>query len=346
MRRERILKPIGLSLFFLVLVIICLTFVESLAIAQQKGYNFRMQRYEGIETDAVFNQFSKDIEAMSDGKIKITQFRGGELVPNDQLLDAVGKGTLEMAMGYGGYWPGMIDVGKIESGLPGAWSNLNEAMDIYYGRGFINLAREAYAEKGVYFLGPRWGGPYELVTKKPVKSLNDLRKMKIRASATMATILKKLGVPTVFLSAEELYTGLASGTIDGLIYGGIFDYYQMKLHEVAKYYTKLNMLFPGYVDDILINMKVWKSLSPDLQRILEVGTLGSLAHNTTIYLTKNVMDVGAKQIFTVATLPPEDSAAIAEAAQVVWKEEAAKSPRNAKAIQMLRELSQSVGRLK
>jgi TRAP-type C4-dicarboxylate transport system substrate-binding protein len=347
MRRERILKPIGLSVFLLTLVIVCLTFVVPVAMAQQKVYNLRLQRYEGMETEEVFVQFAKDIDAMTAGRIKIKNFRGGELVPNDQLLDAVGKGTLEMAMGYGGYWPGMIDVGKIESGLPGAWTTLGEVMDFYYSKGFINLAREAYAEKGVYFVGPRYGGPYDLLTKKPVRSLKDMKTMKIRATATMASILKKFDIPTVYLPAEELYTALGSGTIDGLIYGGIYDYYTMKMQEVAKYYTELNMLYPGYVDDFLINMKLWQSLPPDLQKILEIGLLGSMDHYFQAnYIQENVSSTRSKGVFIVGSLPPEDSAAITEAAQDVWNEEAARSPRNAKAIQMLREIAKAGGRIK
>jgi TRAP-type mannitol/chloroaromatic compound transport system substrate-binding protein len=346
MRRERILKPIGLSLFLVALVIVCLAFVAPVAMAQQKVYNFRLQRYEGMETEEVFIPFPKQIDAMSGGRIEIKNFRGGELVPNDQLLDAVGKGTLEMAVGSSSYWPGMIDVAKIEFGLPGGWTTIGEVMDFYYGKGFIKLAREAYAEKGVYFLGPRYGGPYDLLTKKPVHSLKDLKTMKIRASSIMASILKKFNIPTVFLPAEELYTALGSGTIDGLIYGGVYDYYTMKMQEVAKYYTELNLQYPGYVDDLLINLKLWQSLPPDIQALLEFATVDRLNHLFTTYTQVNLSSIRSQHVFTVGTLPPEDSAALTQAAQDVWNEEAAKSARNAKAIQMLKEVARAGGRIK
>jgi TRAP-type C4-dicarboxylate transport system substrate-binding protein len=258
----------------------------------------------------------------------------------------VGKGTLEMALGSSSYWPGMIDIAKIEFGLPGCWTTVGEVIDFYYGKGFIKLAREAYAEKGVYFLGPRYGGPYDLLTKKPVRNLNDLKTMKIRASSVMASILKKFNIPTVYLPPEELYTALGSGTIDGLIYGGIYDYYTMKMQEVAKYYTELNLMYPGYVDDLLINMKLWQSLPPDIQALLEFGMVDRQNHLMMTYVQRNVSTVRAQKIFTVGTLPQEDSAALAQAAQELWNEEAKRSPRNAKAIEMLREVARAGGRIK
>jgi hypothetical protein len=69
MRRERILKPIGLSLFLVALVIVCLAFIVPVAMAQQKVYNFRLQRYEGMETEEVYIPLPKHIDAMSGGRI-------------------------------------------------------------------------------------------------------------------------------------------------------------------------------------------------------------------------------------------------------------------------------------
>jgi TRAP-type mannitol/chloroaromatic compound transport system substrate-binding protein len=346
MGRNRRIGPIGLSLLVLVILIPSLVFVVPVTMAQQKVFNLRLQRYPGIEMDEVFNKFSEDIDVMSGGRIKIKNFRGGELVPNDQILDAVSKGTLDMGNGYGGYWPGLVDVAKIESGLPSAWTSLDEYITFYYDKGFSKLLREAYAEKGVYYLSPAWGGAYELLTKKPVHSLKDLRTMKIRTTATIASIMKKVGVPTVYLPPEELYTAMASGTIDGAIYGSAWDYTELKLNEIAKYYTMINLLNPGYVDNVLINLKLWQSLSPDLQRILELGSLASLCQGYHNYAISHTAATLEKGIFTVGALPPEDVAAIAEAAQDVWKEEAGKSPRNAKAIQMLREIAKAGGRVK
>jgi len=345
MKRDRTLGSIIVVCFVLIFSALIVQVFYSGAMAADKKFNLRFQHYMGSEVDMIYDKWTKKVSQATGGQLGITFYRGGELVPNDQLMQSVSKGTLDMCEGYGGYWPGMIDVGKIESGLPSAWTNVEEAEYFYYGKGFIDLAREAYAERNVYFLAPSFGGPYNLITKKPVTSLKDLQGKKIRASAVVASILKKFDIPTVYLPAEELYVGMATGTIDGLIYGSSFDYSQIKLQEVAKYYTKLDLLYPGYADDLLINMDLWKALPDNLKAIIEMSVI-YLAHDFHNYTTFNEQRTIESGLFNVSSLPAEDSAALASAAQELWNEEAAKSKRNAKAIQMLREMAKSAGRLK
>ncbi|MCP4283519.1 MAG: twin-arginine translocation signal domain-containing protein, partial [Gammaproteobacteria bacterium] len=287
----------------------------------------RMQTLYGTETDHLYKEFTNDIKVGSSKALRIIRFRGGEIVANDQMLDAVGKGTLDMCQGYGGYWAGQLDIAKIESGIPGAWTSFDEAMYVHGPKGLTDLIREGYASKGVHYLGPVFGGPYDLLTKKPVKSLADLKNMKIRATATVAAILKKFDIPTVYLPSQELYVALSTGAIDGVIYGGSLEYKALKLHEVAKHYTYLNMINPGYADGMLINKKKWDSLTPEHQKLLELAVA---KHATKMHAwnVNGCLDVNGEGIFQFASLPADDSSALTTAAMDIWKEEATKSARN------------------
>ncbi|MDO6565081.1 TRAP transporter substrate-binding protein DctP [Amphritea sp. 1_MG-2023] len=305
---------------------------------------FRMQRYWGTETDHLHKNFSKELRKISDGTVNITHFRGGELVPNDQMFAAVAKGSLDMAQGYGGYWPGQIDIGKIESGLPGAWSTYDEAQFIWEGQGLLELVREAYAEKGVYFMLPMFNGPYELLTTKPVKSLEDLKSMKIRATSTMASIFNQFDIPTTYVPAEELYVSLSTGVIDGLVYGGPLEYKALKLNEVAKHYTRLNLIDPGAVDSIIINMERWNSLSEKQQLAMKMACR-TLAHDHHTWNMNGQLTVASEGLFEFSTLPEADSKALTEAALNTWKDEAAKSERNKKAIDILTKVAKATGRV-
>ncbi len=304
----------------------------------------RMQTLYGTETDHLYKAFANDVKTSSSKSLRIQRFRGSELVPNDQMLDAVSKGTLDMCQGYGGYWPGQLDIAKIESGIPGAWTSFDEAMYVHEAKGLSALLREAYGEKGVHYLGPVFGGPYDLLTKEPVNSLEDLKKMKIRATATVASILKKFDIPTVYLPSQELYVALSTGVIDGVIYGGSLEYKALKLHETAKHYTYLNMIDPGYADGMLINKKRWDSLSPEHQKILELA-VAKHAREMHAWNVNGCLDVNGEGIFEFGALPEADSKALTQAAMDVWKEEAAKSDRNAKAIQALTEAAKATGRV-
>ncbi|MAC47009.1 TRAP transporter substrate-binding protein DctP [Oceanospirillum beijerinckii] len=315
----------------------------SIASQAQAATSLRMQTYWGKEANDIFKEFTDDVKSASNKALKVRRYTGGSLVPDAEMFKAVGSGTIDMCQGYAGYWPGQLDIASIEAGLPAAWTNYDEAMYIMESKGLIDLIREAYAEQNVHYLGPIMGGPFDLLTKKPVNSLDDLKKMKIRATPSIAKILDQFGIPTVFLPGSELYVGLSTGAIDGVIYAGTNEYLSMKLYETAKYYTSLNMVSPGYTDQMLINMDKWKSLSDSHRTIIETSFAKHAAkmHN---WMVSGSIDASTTGKFEMGSLNAEDSARLRNAAKVIWEEEAARSDRNRKAIDILTEAAKATGR--
>lgn len=308
----------------------------------------RFHTFYGTEIDDIAKKFRAAVEENSGGELKIQYFRGGELVASDQFVDAVSKGSIDVAYGVGSYWPGMVDMGNIEAGLPGFWTSKDEATAIFENATFAKLLSDAYAEQGVTLIGRGYGSDYDLLTKKPVTSLDDLKSMKIRATGQVAKVLQAFDIPTVYLPAQELYIGMSTGVIDGAIYGGPVEYEQLKLNEVATHYTFLNMLNPGWTDTIIANPKTWEGLSEKNRAALQEA-IDQYAADIHAWLEDGnnaIIEAGDQSIFTFATLPAEDSARLTEAAQSVWQEEAAKSERNAAAIGILVENAKAQGRLK
>ncbi len=312
--------------------------------AQEEKVRMRMQTYWGKEADEMFDRYTDNMQIASDGAIRVKRFPGSAIVPDADMMQAVSAGTLDMCEGYGGYWPGKVDIAAIESGLPGAWTTYEEARYIFERAGLKELIQEAYAEQNVHYLGPVFGGAYDLLTKAPVESLSDLKEMKIRATPTVAKVLQELGIATVFLPGSELYVGLSTGTIDGLIFGGPIEYKTMKLFEAANHYTYLNMLYPGYTDDVLINKDKWESLTDAQRKIMELA-YETHSNNMHDWIVEGNIEAGSGDTFVYHTLPSEDSAALVKAAQAVWAEEAAKSDRNKKAIDILNGVAKASGRV-
>ncbi len=322
-----------------------LSLASGLAYAQQEPeFRWRMQRYTGPETAELFETFAQQVKQASDGRLEITLFSGGELVPNEQLLAATGGGLIEMAYGHGAYWAGNFDLGRIEAGLPLAWTSLDDVRYLWGELGFGDMLDEAYAERGVHYLTPVFGGPYELLSKEPVESLDDMREIKIRATSTLAEVLDPLGVPTVYLPPEELYVAMSTNAIGGVIYGGAFDYELLKLQETAEHYTELGLLYPGYVDNLLVNQRAWDQLPEDLKTVVSLAArdLARRHHDWFEAGTRNTLQ---KDFFVQHSLPDEDVKQLTESAQALWDEEAARSDRNAKAIEMLRDMATTSGRL-
>lgn len=323
--------------------LVCSTFIQSTALAEDK-VRLRFQTYFGTELDSVSKQFVKNVKEWSGGSLRIQLFRGGELVSSERMVDAVSKGTIDMAHGVGAYWSGQMDIGSLEAGLPGAWTNLAEAQDIFFNQGFSDLLSEAYGERGVHYLTTGFGGRYDLLTKDPVNGLDDLKKMKVRASPGVAKVLKKLEIPSVYLPSQELYVGMSTGVINGVIYGGPFDYVSLKLHETAKHFTTLNMLTPGWTETYMINQKRWNKLSDKHKEVLNraVKQMAEDAHQAFVGNDERILN---SDTFNVGVLPQQDVSRITNAAQSVWDAEAARSERNAKAVQLLRDNAKQQGRL-
>lgn len=324
-------------------MIAAMAMVMFVASAHADTVRLRFHTYYGTEVDSIGKKLRDTVREKSNGSMRLQYFRGGELVQSDQMVDATARGTIDVAYGVGSYWPGQVDIANIEAGLPGAWTSADEARELFVK---LNpLFEEAYAEKGVTLIGRGFGSNYDLLTKSPVKSLEDLKGMRIRATGQMAKVLDNFDVRTVFLPAEELYVGLSTGVIDGVLYGGPVEYEQLKFGEVAKYYVYLNFLNPGWTDTIIVNTKVWEGLT-DEQRTILRDAVQQYANEIHEWLeTDNARVAKETDSFEFETLPEADSAALSKAAEEVWQEEAQKSERARKAVGILTENAKERGRL-
>jgi len=292
-----------------------------------------------------FEKFETAVREMSNGRIEFKIFSGGEIVPTVEMLDAVKSGVLDMAFGCGAYWMDTMPIGGVEYGLPFSWQEpLLDEYVVFWNRGLLDLVREAYAERGVYYLGPVHTDPYALIATKECHSVADLQKLKIRATGGIAKTFEKVGIPTVFLPAEEFYVALATGTIDGVISGGASEYYDYKLYEVAKYYYRPAVQACAVCNQF-INMDLWNSLSPDLQAILVYATSDFSQWMALDYvdreyqLQKEMTNYGVE----VITFPDEVMAELTQAALPVWDEIGAASPRAAKGVEIVKDWFRTKG---
>jgi TRAP-type C4-dicarboxylate transport system substrate-binding protein len=112
------------------------------------------------------------------------------------------------------------------------------------------------------------GTPPDIMTRtRPVRRLEDLRGLKLRAPMEITTVLSKLGVDAVMMPMGEVYTALSKGTIDGVV-APVDTLKSMHFAEVAHYHTKLGVSRGGYPARAF-NLQAWNKLPADLQKLLE-----------------------------------------------------------------------------
>lgn len=214
----------------------------------------------------IVDKWQQDIEKWSNGRFDFTLYPPGAIVKSADVLDALREGVIETANSYGGYWMGFMPEGGIEAGLPMILSNAEEATQVWYGEGAIDIAREAYAEKGVYLHSVCPGNEHSFWATKPITKVDDLKGLKIRAVGETANMFKELGAAVVYIPHEESFMGLQLGTVSAYA-TSLAVYDTFKHYEVAKY-VMAPAVVPACTDDNLISLKHLNALPADLKSLL------------------------------------------------------------------------------
>ena len=341
--RKSIIAITGLIVMLLIFDIAGVTGVSA-----AKTLNLRMQCHTPPEqAHRAFDTFVEQVAKLSNGRIKITLYPVGALVPMKQILESVGNRVVDIATVPEGFWHKSVPVSIIGQGLPFAFKDNTESNYFMFHKGYLKLLRKGYEKHNIYVI------PYEpyntgLMTKKPVLKAEDLKGMKLRAFGTMQKWLTNMGASTVSISGAELYTSLATGVVEGAHWGDAFPMYEMKFHEVLKNYMQPEPII-GSWNTLWVNMDVWKQLTNEQKDILESAALaagGVITFNDTRVRTKMALnDMQKNWAVKANALPRADTEKMTTAAMKVWNEIALdKDPLCKEAIDLLYEFLDEVGR--
>ena len=217
--------------------------------------------HEHIEA---FVPFAKEVEERTKGRVKMTIYPSEALCKARDLYDCALQGVSETAYFIPSYTAGrfpLTTVMELPIGVPSAKVGTQVIWELYQ-----KYLKAEYA--GVKLLSLWTIQPAHIfTTKKPIKTLEDLRGLRIRSPGPLQTItLKEFGAAPISMPASDLYDALQRGMVDGML----TDFAALKgfrFVEVVKYCTLSNFysLPMGYA----INLKTWNSLPPDIQKVLE-----------------------------------------------------------------------------
>jgi len=284
----------------------------------------------------------------SNGRLDIEIFTPGTVVPTMELFEAVGKGMLEMGHSLPAYEGGKMPVFNIGYGMPYTFDNHNEMSVYYYDLGLLDIMRGEAAAHNVYFLGPTMSHHVTLLTKKPIRKIEDFKGLKLRSTGLIADVMSKAGASCVFLPGPEIYPSLEKGVIDGTHWGAEGAMYSMGFHEVTKYDLTPHMQRSATLE-VFINMDKWNALPDDLQAILEMGLqvfsiMDGNINERNDYLHREILV--NKFGFEVTHFPPEDEAKMRQFVLEVLDEYSAKDAAFAKAADIMKDYLRLMGRIK
>jgi TRAP-type C4-dicarboxylate transport system substrate-binding protein len=257
-------------------------------------------------------------------------FAPGAIVDAYEQFAALQRGAIEVSMGVGGYNNKQVPEGDIEQGVPGTFSSADDFFDWfmnYKNAQAYKILSDAYKEKGAYLLKSPGPSDTSLIMKTAIKSIDDVKGKKIRASGANVDMVKQLGGSPVTLASAEVFMALQTGTVDGVFFP-TYTIGTMKLWDAAK--QVVLGPFGQTSGDILISQKAFDALPNDLKDLVNKAGEEAAANYVAEVKkqTKTVLDEATtKQGVTVLTLPAADATKARQAAAPILTKLAETTPR-------------------
>lgn len=212
----------------------------------------------------IMQQFIDDFEARTDGRVKVSYFPGGALLKAPATIKGVESGIADIGLAHIEYTAGrfpVMEVCEMPLGYPTGWV-ANEVMNDFYNK---------FRPKEFDNFKVLWwhaNAPSMLITTKPVRKLEDLKGLTIRAPGRFGDVISALGGTPSPTHIMETYDAISKGVIDG-----VFTPYEtlrtFKFAEVAKYVTVTWAIGPSYPFFIAMNKEKYEKLPPDIKEVLD-----------------------------------------------------------------------------
>lgn len=255
-----------IGMLFVALVAVSFIFVTT-GFAQDKVVTLRFSNQFAPTSgnSIVLEEWCKEVEKRTNGKVVVKYYPGNTLNPPQQAFDAVVGGIADLSNHILGYTAGKFPLTEVLDYPLGYKSGYiaTKLMNEYYKK---FKPKEFDDVKVMYFHGQ---GPGILHTRtKPVNKLEDLKGMRIRTFGSNAQLMTLLGGTPVAMPMQEAYDSISRGVADGLM--GCYEPLKgWKLEEVIKYTTETYGV--GYSATFLVSMNKakWNSIAPTEQKIIE-----------------------------------------------------------------------------
>ena len=211
---------------------------------------------------------SKRVSELTDARFTIRVFPAGELVPYNQVLETVQKGTVAIGHSASYYYIGLNPALAFDCTVPFGLTVRQYNAWMYHGNG-LDLTREMFSDFNIInFPGGNTGTQMGGWFRREVNSLADLNGIKMRIPGLGGQVMDAMGVNVQVLAAGEIYTALERGALDATEWSGPYDDERLGFYKVAK-----NYYFPGRWEpapglSFYINQDQWNKLPSEYQAAL------------------------------------------------------------------------------
>jgi TRAP-type mannitol/chloroaromatic compound transport system substrate-binding protein len=212
---------------------------------------------------------SETVTAMSGGEIRMQFFEPGALIPGTAYYDPVSSGSIDAAFGTPGYNVNKNNAYAFFSAVPFG-PNGGEYLAWMRYAGGEEIATEMYARDNIRYnlcgiIAPESSGWF----RNEIKSLDDLRGLKMRFFGLGAKVMEKFGVSTQLLAGGDIYPALELGSIDATEFSMPAIDKDLGFYQVAKH-----NYFPGWhqqstMNELLVHQAAYDKLNDTQKAVIK-----------------------------------------------------------------------------
>ena len=217
------------------------------------------------------NVLADRVLEMTGGRFRIRPYAAGELVPALEVLGAVQNGTVQAGHSASYYFQGWNPALVFDCTVPFGLSPRQLNAWFYHGNG-LALTRGMFADFNVInFPGGNTGAQMGGWFRREIRSLQDLRGLKMRIPGLGGEVMNRLGVTVQVLPGGEIYQALDRGAIDATEWVGPYDDEKLGFQEIANHYYYPGWWEPGPCISFYVNRNAWDGLPSAYRQAVEVA---------------------------------------------------------------------------
>lgn len=253
-------------------------------------------------------QWMKWIEKESGGRLRIQPYWSGSLLSSEHSLIELRHGVADIGLITPIYARGGAHLQRTQAGFYAGLKTYVEQTRLYR----CLVAAEPQFDRELHdlkVLAVQGGNLPGLVTRdRPVRTLEDLQGLRLRAPSELLAVLKDLGADPVDMPMGEVYSALAKGVLDGVV-APADTLKSLHFAEVAQYFTEMDIPRGAYAARAM-GIRRWNALEPWQRELLLRGVAvweNALATEL-IAADRAGYDLGREQGITLLDMPADERA--------------------------------------
>ncbi|KAA5604982.1 twin-arginine translocation signal domain-containing protein [Roseospira marina] len=308
------------------------------AVHAQSTIRWRLQTYAGPAlAEHVIKPSIDAFNKVAGDQMQIELYYADQLVPTGELFRAMQRGTIDAVQSDDDSIAAPVDISVFGGYFPFATRYSLDVPVLFNRYGLREIWEEAYGEiDGVTWLSAGAWDPCHFNTKEPIRSLDDLKGLRVFTFPTAGRFLSRFGVVPVTLPWEDVEVAVQTGELDGIAWSGITEDYTVGWSKVTPYFLT-NNISGAWCGSYFANSERWAELPENLKELFKLCMDSSHYYRQYWYwggeadLRVNGTDM------ELTSIPDAEWQTVEDEAMKFWDEIAAESDRNARVVKILKD---------